>query len=254
VQITVKDIVIYPGETFYTGKGCGRRMFHHRKPSQRKHNALKTAAIDRIEAQGATYIPIIMQDNLTNKQAMRLERKLIKKRGRIIMKTGKLTNLTEGGEGADGYRHTDELKKHWSKIRKGRPSGKKGVKRPGIGGRPKGTKWTSEQHIERAELMKSEEYKTKNKLIIEKRIAALVDYTKTHTMHGSAGKIWINNGIKEKYILAQSELPAGFVIGRLPFSKDANRRGFAWITDGIKSRRTQDIENIPEGWRRGRIL
>jgi group I intron endonuclease len=44
---------------------------------------------------------------------------------RIRKSSHRLLNLTDGGEGATGYRHSEEIKKKWSKERKGSISGSK---------------------------------------------------------------------------------------------------------------------------------
>lgn len=83
----------------YIGKGKGNRMesdFARRYTVPQK-NRKKLAT------------------GLTEQEAFDLERKLIKKHGRIDLGTGTLTNLTDGGEGAAGLKWTDEKREEASR-------------------------------------------------------------------------------------------------------------------------------------------
>lgn len=78
------------GTPYYIGKGKGDRAYRKEAPS-----------IDRI---------IIILQNLTEKQAFSNEIDYIAWYGRKDNGTGILRNLTDGGEGSSGFRHTDEWK------------------------------------------------------------------------------------------------------------------------------------------------
>ena len=84
---------------FYIGKGKGKRSQVHFNPSSKGHNKLKDFWIRKIIERGdevvIEHIPC-----LSEADAYILERKLILEYGRIDLKTGILTNLQEGGEGA----------------------------------------------------------------------------------------------------------------------------------------------------------
>ena len=142
-------------------------------------------------------------------------------------------------------------KNRWSKQRKGKPNGRKGIKRPGIGGRKKGTKWSKEQIKERVILLNSEEYKEKNKKSIEIKTKKLIEINKTNPPKGCLGKIWVNNGVVETLVV-ELKIPEGFIKGRLS-RIIKNSIKMMWITDGINSEKIPITEIIKEGWCRGRI-
>ena len=61
----------------------------------------------------------IVCDNLSWDDACKKEKELILLYGRVDLGTGTLVNLTDGGEGTLGRKHTDETKAKMSKIKKG---------------------------------------------------------------------------------------------------------------------------------------
>ena len=63
----------------------------------------------------------IIEQNITRKQAERIEQKLIAELGRRQLDEGGiLVNRSIGGEGSTGYTHTEEFKKKLSEDRKGK--------------------------------------------------------------------------------------------------------------------------------------
>lgn len=110
-----KDFIVYafhvPGsiEPFYVGKGRPERPWEHFKPCNLKKKTHFYFKLSQLLAQGiAPDIKIIVQ-GLTEGQAFALEKTLIKIWGRQDMKTGCLTNHTDGGEGCfNGIGNTSE--------------------------------------------------------------------------------------------------------------------------------------------------
>ena len=83
------------GTPYYVGKGQTNRAFEKRRKYRPPVNRIK-----------------IIKENLTEKQALDLEMKEIKKYGRKDLGTGILRNKTEGG---DGWTHSEETKKNYLK-------------------------------------------------------------------------------------------------------------------------------------------
>lgn len=82
------------GTPYYIGKGNGKRATDGRRKGIPKNK-------ENI---------VIVESNLSEEAAFALEIELIKKYGRKDIKTGILINLSDGGEGQSGYRHTEETK------------------------------------------------------------------------------------------------------------------------------------------------
>jgi hypothetical protein len=91
---------------YYIGKGKRNRVYHKGerciKPPKDK---------SRI---------IFLKQNLTEEEAFKHEIYMIAVFGRKDLGTGILHNKTNGGEGISGYVFSDEIKAHWSQIRKGK--------------------------------------------------------------------------------------------------------------------------------------
>ena len=93
------------GTPYYIGKGSGRRIHstNHRAPVPPKERRL------------------ILKDSLTEEEAFRHEKYMIGLYGRKDLGTGILINMSEGGEGDAGYKHSEERKTKISNSLKGRP-------------------------------------------------------------------------------------------------------------------------------------
>jgi len=83
------------GTPYYVGKGTGKRRFA-------KHGKLRVPK-DKTKI-------VLLEQNLTEVEAHKLEIELIAKYGRKDNKTGILHNRTDGGEGSSGCYHTEEYK------------------------------------------------------------------------------------------------------------------------------------------------
>ncbi len=104
------------GEPFYVGKGLKNKYRAYSTSNRTKYwwNIVKKYGYDII----------ILEDNLTNEQSCEIEKYWIKRIGRRDLKLGTLVNLTDGGEGMDGYKMTENHKNNLKKNHKGM-SGKK---------------------------------------------------------------------------------------------------------------------------------
>jgi len=91
----------------------------------------------------------------------------------------------------------------------GKPAPNRGVKRPGIGGRKKGTKWSDEERAMQIELRSKEGYYNYLK---DPARAKKISESKKGSKGTTTGRKWYNNGTKQ--ILA-NECPIGFVNGRI---------------------------------------
>ena len=99
------------GETlpFYVGKGFGRRAYSLKARSKFWKRVAKYGYTIQIE------IP-----NLSEDEAFQLESEIIKTYGRRDLGTGCLVNLTDGGEGASGYIHSEETCAKIGRAQKGK--------------------------------------------------------------------------------------------------------------------------------------
>lgn len=152
-----------------------------------------------------------------------------------------------------GHKHTEEIKKKLSEMRKGennpmfgKPAPNRGSKRPGIGGRKKGTGWSDSERQKQTEIRSQPGYY--NFTQSEERNKKISQATKGRT--GSAtGKKWFHNDQIETYAF---DCPEGFVIGRLP-GRNANKKGLLWYNNGIINKQFKE-NSQPEGFSRGRIV
>lgn len=90
------------GEPFYIGMGSPKwnRVNSKKNRNQWWHNITKKYDYDYI----------FLENNLTEDQAFELEKYWIKRIGRKDLGFGSLVNLTDGGEGKSGCKHTNESK------------------------------------------------------------------------------------------------------------------------------------------------
>jgi hypothetical protein len=105
-------------EPFYIGKGKDNRCYIHFINVKKK--SLKNHRIKKILKEGYTPIVKIIKTNLTEIDAFEIEKELIKTIGRHDQQKGPLTNLTDGGDGTSGFKHTIEARSKIIKARKGK--------------------------------------------------------------------------------------------------------------------------------------
>lgn len=110
---------------FYIGKGCGDR-YKIQKHAWNSHN-YNSFLKRKIKKIGVTNIKIyFLHKNLTEEAAFRQEKYWIKYIGRRSAKEGTLCNLTDGGEGMSGHKHSEEAKRKIGEKNKGNTSWHKG--------------------------------------------------------------------------------------------------------------------------------
>lgn len=97
-------------EPFYVGKGTGNRAWDHLKEAYRggSYRAMRHSKIKSIYNKGKLPIIIIAYVNLTEQQAFAYEQSLIAHYGRRDLKTGCLTNMSDGGEGNTGHKYCSD--------------------------------------------------------------------------------------------------------------------------------------------------
>lgn len=109
VYILREPITLKP---FYVGKGLKNRPYHYiQRIKCNKYP--KRPVYDKVFSlykKGLKPEIEIFKKGLTEIDAFELEKELIKKYGRRDMKTGILLNLTDGGEGTSGMKHSEEFK------------------------------------------------------------------------------------------------------------------------------------------------
>jgi hypothetical protein len=94
------------GTPYYIGKGQANRAW-------KKHKYHAVPSNDKI---------LLLETNLTENDAFKLEQFYIEKYGRKDLGTGILRNMTNGGDGIVGYKHSEETKKKIALARVGKPT------------------------------------------------------------------------------------------------------------------------------------
>lgn len=96
-------------QPFYVGKGRGNRCRAHLDEAKYyvKRRSKKLAKIRKLFSLGMEPTIIKVEENVTDAQAIDLEVLLIAEMRDIGIP---LTNMTDGGDGAQGYKHTEEHK------------------------------------------------------------------------------------------------------------------------------------------------
>ena len=105
----MKDFYTYAylredGSPYYVGKGKGDRAFS----TQRRNKPLCNSKI------------VFLRKNMSEKDALKHECKIIKFFGRKDLGTGILRNRTDGGEGISGHKFSDESRARISLANKGK--------------------------------------------------------------------------------------------------------------------------------------
>jgi hypothetical protein len=112
------------GIPFYIGKGKGKRWLDHEKVSEAHPNKHLTAIVKKAKRLDLEIPKIKIRENLTEQEAFEIEKAFIKAIGRG--KNGPLVNMTDGGDGSSGWKHSPEWRASMSQTMKGRPGTMKG--------------------------------------------------------------------------------------------------------------------------------
>lgn len=104
---------------FYVGKGIGNRCYAHVQEAKYygKRKSLKLSKIRKLMSLGLEPLVSKVEENVSDKQALDLECLLIAEMRDLGFV---LTNMTDGGDGAQGYKHTEEHKQNMREKFKGR--------------------------------------------------------------------------------------------------------------------------------------
>lgn len=114
--------ITFSHEPFYVGKGKNYRYkLHTYNNSKHVINKFLQNKINKIKRSiGSLPIIIKYKSNLKESESLLLETELIRIIGRRNEKTGPLVNLTNGGEGVSGKKHSEKTKKILSDKQKKR--------------------------------------------------------------------------------------------------------------------------------------
>jgi hypothetical protein len=113
-------------EPFYIGKGKERRYKTHLEKVKNGicKDLLKDYIIKELLSLNLEPIIIKYRDNMKENEALELEKNMIISIGRVDLKTGPLSNLSNGGQGISNRKFTDTHRKNLSLARKGKVSEK----------------------------------------------------------------------------------------------------------------------------------
>lgn len=108
------------GKPFYVGKGTKSRISFHEWNAKNGGKGHLCNVIRKIISAGGKITKVKVREGLTDSEAKILERKLILEYGRVDH-GGILVNMTDGGDGCEGFRHDlvskIKLSEAWDKRR-----------------------------------------------------------------------------------------------------------------------------------------
>lgn len=173
---------------FYIGKGKGRRCNQHISEAKAGGYSRKCNVIRKILKLGMSPVVKIVDSGLDEPAAFELEQFLIQEIGRLDLGTGRLTNCTNGGEGASGAVRTDEMKLKLSLfVAANNPMHREEVRLKTVGenhwnfGKPAanlGIKWTADQRKAQSDMFSGPSHPMFGKPCSEERKAAIKAGTK----------------------------------------------------------------------------
>jgi group I intron endonuclease len=101
-------------EPFYVGKGKDSRITSHLHEYRLRKKTHMSNKLNKIINQGMSPIIIKLYDNLSEEESLNKEIEIIYKLGIKNEKKGPLVNVTYGGQGVSGLKHTEESRKKMS--------------------------------------------------------------------------------------------------------------------------------------------
>lgn len=101
-------------EPFYVGKGKDNRITSHLQEYRLRKRTHMSNKLNKIISQGMSPIIIKLYDNLSEEESLNKEIEIIYKLGIKNEKRGPLVNVTYGGQGVSGLKHTEESRKKMS--------------------------------------------------------------------------------------------------------------------------------------------
>lgn len=151
-----------------------------------------------------------------------------------------------------GYKLSDETKTKLSQMRTGeknpmygKPAPNRGIKRPGVGGRKKGTCWSEKERESQMNVRNKESYYDYLK---NPERGKKISESQKGRESAAKGKKWYNNGTIEKY---SSEPIINWKLGRLNHNNKA-KIGLRWFNNGQVNKQFREGEQ-QEGFVHGRI-
>ena len=119
-----------------------------------------------------------------------------------------------------------------------------GKKRPGIGGRNKGTVWSEK---EREAQLKTRSAPGYYDFLKDPKRGERISNSQRGRIGTALGKVWYNDGITEYY---GDQVPLGFIKGRL--LSNSSKIGMRWFNDGTVNKQFKEGTQ-PQGFVHGRI-
>lgn len=216
------EIVRYIG---YTKKTLNKRLAIHMAYLYTKSH--KISWIKKLKSEGVKPLIVLIEDNLTIEKAKEKEIEYIK----LFKSFGaRLTNSTIGGEGAHGYKHTEERKLKISIANKGKTSKLRGTKfteehKKNISQSLKGKKKSNEhrENIRLSRLGKKLTEEHKQKISKGNLGKVLSEQTKQKMSESKIGRI-VSEEVREKIRqsltgIKLSEETRAKMRGRIPHNK-----------------------------------
>lgn len=212
-----RHIRLDKNQPFYIGVGTKDDGKYERSRCETRNNIWKSIS------KKSKYKIEIMIDDISPKEAYAKEIELISLYGRIDLKTGILANLTIGGEGNVGFKHTDESKIKISKSGKGSKRSAETATKISLA--RKGIKF-SEDHLKNMSLAKIG--KKQSAELIEKRTLSIRGLKRTPEQKAKL------KGVIGKWMIGKTWTPEMRVKMSLRVTSDETRKKISEKSKGRK--------------------